>query len=143
MRIIRGAAGWAVRLPAGGRRQPFRLLFRITKAMTIVAFSLARFSPADLSEFNEIARPRMDRGLWAGVSRQTSPDGDQLLVTFPHLDRPVFRFERDRRGTYTLWFHDRQGWHSIGTGTSATECLSIWRTRPARVAPAAQARVAY
>jgi hypothetical protein len=143
MRIIRGAAGWAVRLPAGGWRQPFRLLFRITKAMTVVAFSLARFSPADLSEFNEIARPRMDRGLWAGVSRQTSPDGDQLLVTFPHLDRPVFRFERDRRGTYTLWFHDRQGWHSIGTGTSATECLSIWRTRPARVAPAAQAREAY
>jgi hypothetical protein len=135
--------GWAVRLSAGGRRQPFRLLFRITKAMTVVAFSLARFSPADLSEFNEIARPRMDRGLWAGVSRQTSPDGDQLLVTFPHLDRPVFRFERDRRGTYTLWFHDRQGWHSIGTGTSATECLSIWRTRPARVPAAAQAREAY
>ena len=85
--------------------------------MTVVAFSLARFTPADLSEFNEIARPRMDRGLWAGVSRQTSADGDQLLVTFPHLDRPVFRFERDRRGTYTLWFHDRQGWHSIGTGS--------------------------
>ena len=85
----------------------------------------------------------MDRGLWAGVTRQTSADGDQLLVTFPHLDRPVFRFERDRRGTYTLWFHDRQGWHSIGTGSSSTECLSIWRTRPARVAPAAQAREAY
>ena len=111
--------------------------------MTIVAFSLARFSPADLSEFNEIARPRMDRGLWAGVSRQTSPDGDQLLVTFPHLDRPVFRFERDRRGTYTLWFHDRQGWHSIGSGSTSTECLSIWRTRPARVAPPAQVREAY
>src|SRR3954470_22748712 len=112
--------------------------------MTVVAFSLARFTPADLSEFNEIARPRMDRGLWAGVSRQTGPDGDRLLVTFPHMDRPVFRFERDRRGTYTLWFHDRQGWHSIGTGTSATECLSIWRTRPARVAPAAAAaREAY
>jgi hypothetical protein len=111
--------------------------------MTVVAFSLARFTPADLSEFNEIARPRIDRGLWAAVTRQTSADGDQLLVTFPHLDRPVFRFERDRRGTYTLWFHDRQGWHGIGTGSSATECLSIWRTRPARVAPAAQVREAY
>ncbi|WP_158047245.1 hypothetical protein [Skermanella pratensis] len=105
--------------------------------MTVVAFSLARFTPADLAEFYEIARPRMERGLWAGVSRQTSPDGDLLLVTFPHLDRPVFRFERDRRGTYTLWFHDRQGWHSIGSGSTSTECLSIWRTRPARVpAPA-------
>ncbi|KJB94884.1 hypothetical protein GGE65_004995 [Skermanella aerolata] len=111
--------------------------------MTVVAFSLARFTPADLSEFYEIARPRMERGLWAGVARQTSAEGDQLLVTFPHLDRPVFRFERDRRGTYTLWFHDRQGWHSIGSGSTSTDCLSIWRTRPARVAPPAQVREAY
>lgn len=104
--------------------------------MTVVAFSLARFTPADMREFYAIADPRLARGLWASVTRQTAPDFDRLLVAFPNIDRPVFSFERDKRGRYTLWFNDRQGWHSIGSGNTAAECLTIWRTRPARSQPA-------
>lgn len=102
--------------------------------MTVVAFSRARFTPHDIAAFNAVADPRLERGLWDKVTRQTSADIDRLVVTFPHLDRPVFRFERDRRGTYTLWFHDLQGWHSIGTGDSAAECLSLWTTNPKKKA---------
>ena len=111
--------------------------------MTIVAFSLARFTPADLAEFAAIAKPRIERGLWAGFVRQTDRDCDHLLVTFPSLDRPVFRFERDRRGTYTLWFNDRQGWHNIGTGSTAAECLIIWRPRLPREEVAQRSVEAY
>jgi hypothetical protein len=51
--------------------------------MTVVAFSLARFTPADLAEFAAIAKPRIERGLWAGFVRQTDRDCDHLLVTYP------------------------------------------------------------
>ncbi|WP_207480198.1 hypothetical protein [Arenibaculum pallidiluteum] len=108
--------------------------------MTVVAFSLARFTPADIREFHTIADPRLQRGLWAGVSRQSGSDFDRLLVSFPNIDRPVFSFERDKRGRYTLWFNDRQGWHSIGTGNTAQECLTIWRARPARTGTAAESQ---
>jgi hypothetical protein len=94
--------------------------------MTVVAYSRARFTEADLSIIDAIAQPRIARGLWAGVSRQTSPDCDRVLVYLPRSELPTFRFERARRGTYTLWFQDRCGSHVIGSGQSAAECLSIW-----------------
>src|SRR5690349_18596109 len=101
--------------------------------MTVVAFSPVRFTPADLAEFEEIARPRIDRGLWAGVVRHTTADADRLVVVFPQVARPIFLFERDQHGTYSLRFRYRdQGWRPIHTGSSAAECLSIWHLcRPA------------
>lgn len=97
--------------------------------MTAIPFSRARFTPHDIAAFNAVAVPRLERGLWGTVTRQTDASGDRLVVKFPHLDRPVFHFERNRRGSYTLWFHDIQGWHSIATGDSADECLSIWSVK--------------
>jgi hypothetical protein len=94
--------------------------------MTVVAFTPARFSPDDLWDFDQIAWPRLTSGLWSHVSRVTCHDSDQILVFFHRLPRPIFRFERDRSGTYTLWFHGASGPHIIATGASATECLSIW-----------------
>lgn len=98
--------------------------------MTVVAFSCARFTPADLSEFGAVAEPKLRLGHWAGVIRETGREYDRLLVLLPGVDRPVFRFERDGQGRYSLSFNDRSGWYGIGTGTTATECLSIWRPRP-------------
>ncbi|ACI99632.1 hypothetical protein [Rhodospirillum centenum] len=97
--------------------------------MTVVPFSLARFTPADLAEWNSVALPKLDRGLWESVTRSSGPDFDRLVVHFPNLDRPVFRFERDRRGGYRLLFNDRRGWYEIGSGDSAGECLSVWKGR--------------
>lgn len=106
--------------------------------MTVVAFSSARFTPADVGEWNAIALPKLQRGLWASVARQTSPEGDKLVVRFPNLDRPVFSFERDKRGLYRLFFNDRRGWYCIGTGESAGECLAVWKGKVPR-AKAAEA----
>ena len=94
--------------------------------MSVVAFSPARFTPDDLWDFDQIAWPRLTSGLWSHVSRVTCPDSDQVLVFFHHLDRPVYRFERDCCGTYRLWFHG-SGPHIIASGTSAAECLLVWR----------------
>jgi hypothetical protein len=98
--------------------------------MTVVAFSRARFTPTDLTEFEEVAEPKLRLGHWAGILRESGRDYDRLLVLLPGVDRPVFRFERDARGRYSLSFNDRSGWYGIGAGTTATECLSIWRPRP-------------
>jgi hypothetical protein len=92
--------------------------------MTVVGFA-PRFTPDDLSAFDAIAWRHISAGLWSHITRQ-SHDTDRILIFFPRLDRPVFRLERDRSGTYTLWFQDRDGWHSISTGISAADCLSIW-----------------
>ncbi|MEE3626622.1 hypothetical protein UCD39_22045 [Nitrospirillum sp. BR 11752] len=108
--------------------------------MTVVPFSSARFTPFDLTEWNSVAQPKLERGLWETVSRHTAPDHDQLIVRFPNLDRPVFRFERDRRGTYRLFFNDRRGWYCIGTGETAEECLSVWRGRVPRATAEAGAQ---
>ncbi|QJE73758.1 hypothetical protein HHL28_12235 [Aerophototrophica crusticola] len=97
--------------------------------MTVVPFLAARFSPADLAEWNSVALPKLSRGLWETVERSTGPDFDRLVVRFPNLERPVFRFERDRRGTYRLLFNDRRGWYEIGSGQTAAECLSVWKGR--------------
>jgi len=98
--------------------------------MTVVAFSCARFTPADLTEFETVAEPKLRLGHWAGVIRETGREYDRLLVLLPGVDRPVFRFERDGRGRYSLSFNDRSGWYGIGSGSTAAECLSIWRPRP-------------
>ena len=93
--------------------------------MTVVSFT-PRFTPDDLAEFDAIAWRRITNGIWSHVSRHTCPDSDQILVFFPRLDRPAFRFERDSTGTYRLWFYGGGGPQIVATGTTATECLSIW-----------------
>ncbi len=108
----------------------------MTATANIIAFSCARFTPDDLAAFESIAEPKLRDGHWAGVVRESGRDHDRLLVLLPEVDRPVFRFERDGRGRYSLSFHDRSGWYGIGAGGTAGECLSIWRPRP-RVVQAA------
>jgi len=111
--------------------------------MTVIAFSAARFSPADLAEWDSVAQPKLSRGLWAAVTRSSGRDFDRLVVTFPNLDRAVFRFERDRLGTYRLLFNDRKGWYEIGVGATAAECLAVWKGRLPRAAggtPAGEAQ---
>ncbi|WP_207455155.1 hypothetical protein [Azospirillum sp. SYSU D00513] len=106
--------------------------------MTVVAFSRARFTPDDLTEFGDVAEAKLRLGHWAGITRESGRDYDRLLVLLPGVDRPVFRFERDARGRYSLSFNDRSGWYGIGAGTTAAECLAIWRPR-SRAARAATA----
>lgn len=96
---------------------------------TILAFSSARFTPADLATFESIAEPKLRGGHWAGILRESGRGHDRLLVLLPEVDQPVFRFERDASGRYSLSFHDRSGWYGIGAGDSAAECLAIWRPR--------------
>ena len=97
--------------------------------MTVVAFSVARFTPSDLTEFETVAEPKLRLGHWAGIIRESGRDYDRLLVMLPGVERPVFRFERDGKGRYSLSFNDRAGWYGIGNGDTAAECLSIWRPR--------------
>ena len=49
------------------------------------------------------------------------------------LDR--YLIERDRQGRYNLAFNDRAGWYGIGSGSTAGECLAIWRPRAGRGVP--------
>ena len=105
-----------------------------TMTANVLAFSCARFTPDDLAAFETIAEPKLRDGHWAGVLRESGREHDRLLVLLPEVDRPVFRFERDGRGRYTLSFNDRSGWYGIGAGSTAAECLSIWRSRQRGVA---------
>src|SRR5690349_18302725 len=100
--------------------------------MTVIPFPACRFTPADLTEFYQIALPRCDRGSWAGVARQTARHQDMLMISLPGQREPTFLFERDRTGRYRLWFKDGGGCRCIGSGATATECLTIWQTTPAR-----------
>lgn len=100
--------------------------------MSVIAFPPCRFTPADIGLFHEVAEPKMARGQWAAVERESGRDGDHLLVHLPGGNGPVFRFSRDFQGRYQLSFRDRSGWHAIGTGASAAECLAIWRPRSRR-----------
>lgn len=97
--------------------------------MTVVAFSCSRFTPSDINAFELVAEPKLRLGHWAGIIRESGRDFDRLLVMLPGVERPVFRFERDGKGCYTLSFNDRAGWYGIGSGATAAECLSIWRPR--------------
>lgn len=101
-----------------------------TATATVLAFSRARFTPEDLEIFESVAEAKLRNGHWAGVLRESGREHDRLLVLLPEADRPVFRFERDRDGRYSLSFHDRSGWYGIGAGSNAVECLAIWRPRP-------------
>ncbi|CBS87802.1 hypothetical protein [Azospirillum lipoferum] len=98
----------------------------------VIQFCRARFTPEDLEDFSAVAEPKLSHGHWAGVLRESGRDHDRLLVLLPEVDRPVFRFERDAKGRYSLSFNDRSGWYGIGAGDSAAECLSIWRPRRPR-----------
>jgi hypothetical protein len=95
--------------------------------MTVVSFT-PRFTSADISAFDAIAWPRLSTGLWSHVERNTCGDGDQILVYLPCLPLPTFRFERDRQGTYTLWFRSASSpdWAVICASSSAWDCLSLW-----------------
>jgi hypothetical protein len=101
-------------------------------APNVIQFSRARFTPDDLDAFAAVAEPKIRDGHWVGVLRESGRTHDRLLVLLPEVDRPVFRFERDAKGRYSLSFHDRSGWYGIGAGDSAAECLSIWRPRRPR-----------
>lgn len=105
--------------------------------MSVVAFARCRFTPDDIGLFREVAEPKLERGQWASVERASGEDFDSLLVHIPRGNGPVFRFSRDFQGRYHLSFSDRSGWHAIGTGASAAECLSIWRPRGRPAARAA------
>lgn len=107
-------------------------IVRPSPAGTVVAFSSARFTPADVAAFESVAEAKLRQGHWAGVIRETGREHDRLLVLLPGVERPVFRFERDRIGHYSLAFNDRSGWYGIGAGGTAAECLSIWRPRQGR-----------
>lgn len=111
-------------LPAG--RSPGRAAERPSN---VVQFCRARFTPEDLDAFAAVAGPKLGNGHWVGVLRESGRHHDRLLVLLPEVDHPVFRFERDAKGRYSLSFHDRSGWYGIGGGDSAAECLSIWRPR--------------
>jgi hypothetical protein len=97
--------------------------------MTVLTFSQAQLSPADLATFDAIATPNLKRGLWSGIQRRTGRDYDRFLVTVPQNDQVLFSFERDREGTYRLFVHDRGDQHCIGTGRRVADCLAIWRHR--------------
>ena len=85
--------------------------------MTVLTFSRAQLSPADLAAFDAIATPNLERGLWSGIRRRTGRDYDRLLVTVPQIDQVLFSFERDREGTYRLFVHD--GAISTASGSDA------------------------
>lgn len=104
-----------------------------SRPSNVIQFCRARFTPEDLDAFSAVAEAKLQRGHWAGVLRESGRDHDRLLVLLPEVDRPVFRFERDAKGRYSLSFHDRSGWYGIGAGDSAAECLSIWRPRRPRM----------
>lgn len=102
------------------------------RGATVIQFCRARFTPDDMDAFAAVAEPKIRDGHWVGVLRESGRDHDRLLVLLPEVDRPVFRFERDAKGRYSLSFHDRSGWYGIGAGDSAADCLSIWRPRRPR-----------
>jgi hypothetical protein len=98
--------------------------------MSVLAFSVARFTPSDVAVFMEIAAPRLRAGLWAATHRQSGSWGDRISIHLPGRADPLFRFERDRQGTYALYYHDRSGSHRIGFAATAAECLRVWRMAP-------------
>ncbi|CAO3415454.1 hypothetical protein [Azospirillum endophyticum] len=118
------AAAATAEAGAGSRHQE--------SAPNVIQFCRARFTPDDLDAFAAVAEPKIRDGHWVGVLRESGRTHDRLLVLLPEVDRPVFRFERDAKGRYSLSFHDRSGWYGIGAGDSAAECLSIWRPRRPR-----------
>lgn len=92
----------------------------------VIPFPVTRFTPGDVACWSRLAEDKVRRGLWQPHRRVSSRDNDSFLVSFPDAERPVFKFERDRSGTYRLSFNDRRGWHPIGVGTTAEECLAVW-----------------
>jgi hypothetical protein len=100
--------------------------------MTVIPFPSCRFTPADMAAFHEVALPKCSRGSWAGFARQTGRHNDRLLISLPGASEPVFVFERDQAGYYRLWFKDSDGGRCIGMGTTAAECLGVWKAASAR-----------
>jgi len=104
--------------------------------MSVVPFSRARFSPADVAAFHAVALPRLADGRWAAIARSSGTWGDRFAVMLPGRPLPAFTLERDRRGAYALYFHDRGETVHLGSAESAAGCLRIW-ARPRRRAQAA------
>lgn len=100
--------------------------------MSVIFFSVTRFTPADVAAFNEVALPRLADGRWAAISRSSGGWGDRMAVTLPGQPLPSFTLERDRRGAYALCFHDRGGTVLLATGDDAAACLWIWTRTPRR-----------
>ena len=98
--------------------------------MSVVPFSRARFTPADVAAFTEIALPRLADGRWTSISRCSGAWGDRLAVMLPGRSAPAFTLERGHSGAYALYFHDRSQDVLIGRGDSAAECLRVWTRAP-------------
>ena len=97
--------------------------------MSVIAFSAARFTPADLALFESIADEKLRLGRWASVRRESGRRFDRLEILLPDAPAPVFRFGRGHDGWYRLEFNDRSGWYPLGSGRSAEDCLAIWLPR--------------
>lgn len=98
----------------------------------VIAFSRVRFTPFDVEKFNSIAKPKLALGHWASITRETAPSHDWLLIWLPGVDRPIFRFERNLTGRYSLAFNDQAGWYGIAAADNADDCLALWRPIPDR-----------
>lgn len=92
----------------------------------VINFPRHRFTPDDVAAFNEIALPKLQRGLWGRLERYTSENKDQILVFFAGVRDAVFMFERDDQGYYKLLYVDQAGHHITGHGWTSQDCLSCW-----------------
>ena len=94
--------------------------------MTIAEFARHRFAPADLDLFVRLAAPRLARGLEYRFERQTTTEGDSIAMILTQTNDEVFSFCRNRGGKYSIWFQMRGGYHRIGEGWTAQDCLGVW-----------------
>lgn len=71
--------------------------------MTVIPFSLRRFTKADVGAFVDLCYQLTGRGLAGGWARQTADDGgDTLTILNPADNNPKYSFGRDEDGVYLL-----------------------------------------
>ncbi len=100
--------------------------------MSVIPFSKARFTPADLVEFFRAALPRCARGEWHRIARSTGRHRDSLDVFAPDQAKPLLTFERGRDGGYRLFQHGSGGPVCVAYDATAADCLDFLRDRPTR-----------
>lgn len=101
--------------------------------MNVLPFSRARFTPADMATFREVAEPRLGDGRWAACRRGTGRSSDRIEIFLPGRSACCFSFERDAAGGYSLYFHDAAGPRRVSHAETAAACLYLWKAarRPA------------
>ncbi|WP_207478235.1 hypothetical protein [Arenibaculum pallidiluteum] len=100
--------------------------------MSVIPFSKARFTPADLIEFFRAALPRCARGEWARIARSTGRNRDSIEIFGSEGTRPILTFERGADGAYRLFRHGAEGPVCIASDAGAADCLTLLRDRPLR-----------